>query len=71
MKKEFIDYMYELRGLVQADIDRLVELNRQEKNSVCEQCGDEIEAELRTRRTQIGSINETIEKYFKTHSMPI
>lgn len=67
MKKEFIDYLYELRGLIQVDIDRLVELNRQPKDENCLMYGDEIQAELRTRRSQIGSVNETIEKYFETH----
>ena len=71
MKKEFIDYLYELRGLIQADIDRLVELNKQPKDSNCQGCGNETQAELRTRRSQIGSVNETIEKYFETHTKNI
>lgn len=71
MKKEFIDYLYELRGLIQADIDRLVELNKQPKDGNCKGCGDETQAELRTRRSQIGSVNETIEKYFETHTKNI
>lgn len=71
MKKEFIDYLYELRGLIQADIDRLVELNKQPKDGNCQGCGDETQAELRTRRSQIGSVNETIEKYFETHTKNI
>jgi len=71
MKKEFIDYLYELRGLIQADIDRLVELNKQPKDGKCEGCGDKIQAELRTRRSQIGSVNETIEKYFEMHTKNI
>ena len=71
MKKEFIDYLYELRGLIQADIDRLVKLNNQPKDGNCQGCGDEIQAELRTRRSQIGSVNDTISKYFETHSKNI
>jgi hypothetical protein len=71
MKKEFIDYLYELRGLIQSDIDRLVELNKQPKDGNCQGCGDELQAELRTRRSQISSVNETIEKYFKTHTKDI
>lgn len=67
MKKEFIDYLYELRGLIQADIDRLVELNKQPKDGNYQRYSYEAQAELRTRRSQIGSINETIEKYFETH----
>ena len=69
MKKEFIDYMYELRSLIQADIDRLVEARKNPRDGKCEGCGDEQEAELRTRRSQIGSLNQTIEKYFETHSI--
>ena len=68
MKKEFIDFIYELRGLAQADIDRLVDLNKQPKSSDCKDCENETEAELRTMRSQIGSINDTIEKYFETHT---
>jgi hypothetical protein len=68
MKKEFIDYMYELRWLIQTDINRLVELNKQPRDGNCQGCGDEVQTELRTRRSQIGSVNETIEKYFETHT---
>lgn len=68
MKKEFIDYMYELRSLIQQDIDRLVDILKSPQDGNCSGCGNESEAELRTRRSQIGSLNQTIEKYFKTHS---
>ena len=71
MKKEFIDYLYELRGLIQEDINRLVELNKQPKDINCQGCGNETQAELRTRRSQIGSVNETIEKYFETHTKSV
>ena len=71
MKKEFIDFMYELRGLIQADIDRLVEIRHQPQDGNCEGCGNETEAELRTRRSQISSLNKTIETYFETHSKNI
>lgn len=71
MKKEFIDYMYELRSLIQADINRLVEISKHPKDGSCQGCGDETQAELRTRRSQIGSVNGTIEKYFETHAKNI
>jgi hypothetical protein len=71
MKKEFVDYLYKLKSLVQADIDRL-------SGSLLMQrvCGyydsksiiHEKEAELRTRRSQLQSIDETIKVYFKIHS---
>jgi len=67
MKKEFIDFMYELRSLIQSDIDRLYDLTKQIETKET----DVIQAELRTRRSQIQSLNKTIEKYFETHSKPI
>lgn len=67
MKKEFIDFMYELRSLIQSDIDRLYELTKQIETKET----DVVQAELRTRRSQIQSLNKTIEKYFETHSKPI
>jgi len=69
MEKKFIDYMYEQRALVQADIDRLVEIQKQPINSDDDSKSImyEKEAELRTRRSQIQGINHTIQKYFDTH----
>lgn len=64
MKKEFIDYMYELRASVQEDIDNLVELLKQIETVKTV----EYEAELRTRRSQIQGVNRTIEKYFEIHT---
>jgi len=70
MKKEFLDYLYELRALVQLDIDRLAEIGKQPKSP--EMIGsDENMTELRTRRSQIQSVNQTIEKYIDTHSKSI
>jgi hypothetical protein len=71
MKKEFVDFLYDLRNIVQDEIDRLYELNKQSKNGNCQDCGDETEAELRTRRSQIQGLNQTIEKYFETHTKNI
>ena len=59
--------MYELRSLIQSDIDRLYELTKQIETKET----DVVQAELRTRRSQIQSLNKTIEKYFETHSKPI
>jgi hypothetical protein len=69
MKKEFIDYMYELKSLIQSDIDRLVDRSDLVQVKCCENMPNQNEdqAELRTRRSQIGSLNETIQKYFDTH----
>ena len=71
MKKEFIDFMYEQRALIQTDIDQLVEKRKLPTDGSCEGCGNEIEAELRTRRSQIQGVNKAIEKYFEVHSKNI
>ena len=70
MKKEFLDHLYELRALVQADIDRLVEVCKNNRFKCCDDMDESHEpsAELRTRRSQIGSINTTIEKYLELHN---
>ena len=67
MKKEFLDYLYKLKALIQLDIDRLIELNKQPIPTKCEHCGSEVMAELRTRRSQLSSLDETIETYIKIH----
>ena len=65
MKKEFLDYLYELRGKIQLDIDRLVQIAKEPISIEQKHCDSD--AELRTRRSQIGSVNETIEKYLQFH----
>ena len=69
MKKEFLDKMYELRSLIQADIDRLVDICKQDRFKCCENMDESHEpsAELRTRRSQIGSTNKLIEEYLDIH----
>lgn len=69
MKKEFLDKMYELRSLVWADIDRLVEVCKQDRCRSCDNMSNEYEpqAELRTRRSQVGSLNKLIEDYLEIH----
>lgn len=68
MEKEFLDYLYKLKALIQLDIDRLIELNKQPIPTKCEDCGSEVMAELRTRRSQLSSLDETIEMYIKIHN---
>lgn len=70
MKKEFLDEIYELRSLVVADIARLV----RDTNVIevdCKHCkqnsSNEMFAELRTRRSQLSSIDGTIKSYIKHH----
>ena len=67
MEKEFLDYLYKLKALIQLDIDRLIELNKQPIPTKCKDCGSEVMAELRTRRSQLSSLDETIEMYIKIH----
>jgi len=68
MEKEFLDYLYKLKALIQLDIDRLIELNKQPIPTECENCGSEVMAELRTRRSQLSSLDETIEMYIEIHN---
>ena len=64
MKKEFLDYLYEYRSKLQLDIDRLVEQQKQPRDSSKDNDWD---CELRMRRSEIQSCNKTIEKYLKWH----
>lgn len=67
MKKEFVDHLYESRAAIQLDIDSLVEKSHEGTDGYEEDVLIEIRAELRTRRSQILSVNRTIEKYFEIH----
>jgi hypothetical protein len=67
MKKEFLDHLYELRALVQADIDRLVESSKTNLEEL--KISDEELGELKTRRSQLGSINDTIQIYLNLHKV--
>ena len=67
MKKEYLDIIYDLRGRVIADVERLKELEKQPKPAGLTQ--DENLAELRTRRSQLSSIEELIESYIRVHSL--
>jgi len=69
MKKEFLDYLYSISHLVQDDIKRLVKLEKQPQSQCCDKMLSEREvcAELRTRRSQLSSIDETILKYINIH----
>lgn len=71
MKKEFIDYLYEQRAEVQAEIDRLVLKSKEPTSIKYENLDNPFTAEINARRNQIFGINKTIEKYFETHTKPI
>jgi len=66
MRKEYLDIIYDLRGRVIADVERLKELSEQPKPSGLTQ--DENMSELRTRRSQLSSIEDLIESYIRVHS---
>lgn len=69
MKKEFLDKIYDLRNRVILDIERLIK-NNDNPIQHCKLCQSECNenmAELRTRRSQLSSIDETIETYLKLH----
>ena len=69
MKKEFLDYIYKLKSRLQEEIKRLVEINENSITISCDyiNCQDEILIELKTRRSQLTSLEETIETYLKLH----
>lgn len=69
MKKEFLDYLYNLKSLIEADIERLVKIGKNPKQQCCEKMGgqDENMAELRTRRSQLSSLDKTIVQYLDKH----
>ena len=70
MKKKFLDEIYSLRERVNADIERLVEASKQPQSG-CTHCeissADVLMAELRTRRSQLSSIDDTIQSYLTLH----
>lgn len=59
MKKEYLDFLYELRSLIKADIERLSESIKSP---------DEMFAELRTRRSQLASTDDCIKEYIRIHN---
>ena len=70
MKKKYLDIIYELRNRVIADIERLKGLQENPKYRCCDNMPnqDENMAELRTRRSELNSIDGLIEDYIRVHS---
>ena len=66
MKKKFLDYLYEKRFTIQVEIDRLVELGKMPKNAD-DNTPDCLMTELRTRISQIETVNHIIEEYLDKH----
>ncbi len=68
--KKFLDFIYGQRALVLADLDRLA-ANCNRDKVFCDHCKSECDenmAELRTRRSQLSSIDDTIEAYLRIHT---
>ena len=64
MKKEYLDFLYDLRNKAQIEIDKLVK----EKNEEIEATRSwQAEAELKIRRLQIYDINNSINKYLELY----
>lgn len=70
MKKEYLDILYDLRNRVIADIERLKGLQENPKYKCCDNMlnQDENMTELRTRRSELNSIDGLIEDYIRIHS---
>jgi hypothetical protein len=64
MKKEYLDFLYDLRNKAQIEIDKLV---MEKSNPVTSERSIEIQAELRIRRLQIYDINNSINKYLELY----
>lgn len=64
MKKEYLDFLYDLRNKAQIEIDKLV---MEKRNPVTPERSIEIQAELKVRRLQIYDINHAINKYLELY----
>jgi len=67
MNKEFLDFIYDLRFRVVADIKRLEDKIKEPRYKCCDNMPDENElmAELRTRVSQLSSTDDIITKYLE------
>jgi len=63
MNKEFLDYIYNRKFILEEDIKRLDRI----KNFADDADVKAHHAELRTRRSELAGINNTIVKYINTH----
>ena len=64
MKKEYLDFLYDLRNKAQIEIDKLV---KEKGESIEATRSWECAAELRIRRLQIYDINRAINKYLELY----
>lgn len=70
MKKQYLDSLYDLRASLLTEIDRLTILSKNPRSKCCDNMSgeNETEAELRTRRSELDSIDGLIFAYIEIHS---
>lgn len=70
MKKKYLDFIYDIRGGVISDIERLESLQNQPTQQCCDKMEykNEYTAELRTRRSELAAIDDLISAYISIHS---
>jgi len=70
MNKQYLDIIYDLRHRVMSDIERLQKLQEDPKCKCCNNMSEQDEnmAELRTRRSQLSSIDDLILDYIRLHA---
>ena len=64
MKKEYLDFLYDLRNKAQIEINKLV---KEKGESIEAKRSWECTAELKIRRLQIYDINHAINKYLELY----
>lgn len=67
MKKEYLDFLYKLKSLVEDDIKQIGSNIQAPKRD--ESFNDVFLAELLTRKSQLSSINDCIIEYLKLHQI--
>jgi len=67
MKKSYLDFLYERRGVVIGEIEILVEKDRLPRDGSCEGCGNETKAAIEAKRNHLLDINKSIETYMLIH----
>lgn len=65
MKKEFLDYLYNLKHKAQKEFDALIAKQHLPKDAKCKDCICPIKTELEAKRLHILDINNIIEKYIQ------
>lgn len=69
MKKDFLDFLYNEKAKVEAEVEKLVIRSNQPQDGSCEGCGCPIKAELAAKRDHLGFTNQTIQEYLTVHNL--